>query len=121
MKGVEGMRSMTPSQRIDALLRNVEAHATTLSLFTNELTDVKKVLAQMSIDKAVREQVDKGLNERLARIEKSIEVLTGTIDRKFAPISRTLIWFGSVVGAALLVAIVKFLISGTLTVAPFIP
>lgn len=112
------MKSMTPSQRIDALLRNVEAHATTLTLFTNELSDVKRVLAQMSIDKAVRAEVDRGLNERLARIEKSIEVLTTSVDRKFAPISKTLIWGASIVGGALLIAVIKFILAGNLALAP---
>lgn len=108
------MRAMSPAQRVDALLRNVEAHAATLSLFTAELSDVKRVLAQMAIDKAVREQVDKSLNERLARIEKSIDVLTGTIDKKFAPISKTLIWIGSIAGGAIIIAVIKFLMSGAL-------
>lgn len=114
------MRAMSPTQRIDALLRNTEAHAQTLSIFTSELSDVKRVLAQMSIDKAVRQEVDKGLNERLARIEKSIEVLTAALDKKFAPVSRTLLWIGTVVGAAFLIALVKFIISGNLVV-PNIP
>lgn len=112
------MRSMTPTQRIDALLRNVEAHATTLSLFTNELTDVKKVLTQMSIDKAVRAEVDRGLNERLARIEKSIDGLATSVDKKFAPISKTLLWAAGVVGAVLLVALAKFILAGSLLVTP---
>lgn len=112
------MKAMTPAQRIDALLRNVEAHAATLTIFTSELSDVKKVLAQMSIDKAVRTEVDKGLNERLARIEKSIEVLTLAIDRKFAPISKTLIWGAGIVGGALLIAIVKFMLAGNLSLMP---
>lgn len=112
------MKAMTPAQRIDALLRNVEAHAATLTIFTSELSDVKKVLAQMSIDKAVRTEVDKGLNERLARIEKSIEVLTGTIDKKFAPISKTLIWVASLIGALLIAAIVKFILAGNLSLLP---
>lgn len=112
------MRALSPTQRIDALLRNVEAHAQTLSMFTNELSDVKRVLAQMAIDKAVRTEVDRGLNERLARIEKSIEQLTAAVDKKFQPISRTLIWAGGIVGAALLVALVKFILSGSLVAIP---
>lgn len=114
------MRSMTPAQRIDALLRNTEAHAATLTVFTRELSDVKQVLSQMSIDKAVRQEVDRGLNERLARIEKSIEVLTTSVDKKFAPFSKTLIWIAAVVGAALLVAVMKFILAGNLAVLPVI-
>lgn len=107
---------LTNAERLGLLQADVQAHAKTITVLTTELTDVKSLVAQFVTERAVRVEVDKNMNDRLARIEKSIDQLTVAVDKRFAPWSKAAVWAASIVGASVLAACVKFIMSGGLLV-----
>lgn len=64
-----------PQDTLDLLRMDVSSHAKTLTALIEDQRDMKNILSQMQTAVAVRVTEDRFLNERLDRIEKSIDGL----------------------------------------------
>ena len=99
---------------VEILKSDVQNHAKTLGVLVIELRDIKDIVEQLVIDKAVKVEQDKYLDDRLRRIEASITSQTNKFDAQFKAIYRLGIWVLCAFGMALITGIGNFIIKGGL-------
>lgn len=75
-------------RRVDVTERNHSDLARTVTALTDRLEEVGKVVDELRLDRARREERDLRMNERFDRIEKSIEKGFEDIDRLFAALKK---------------------------------
>jgi len=109
---------MMDAHRLSLLEKDVLAHAQSLSAITVHVSDVKQAVDRLLIDKAVQDEADKNLRERLERIETSIRDQTKEFNSKLASIYKLAWWFCTVFGGAIIIAFVNFLLKGGLNNLP---
>lgn len=107
--------TQTIDQRMGIVEHDLRAHASTITAYNDEFRDMKSFLSELNIQRAVRVETDRNMSERLSRIEKSIDLLTVAVDKKFAPWTATVKWLILTSLGILLVALMKFILSGALT------
>lgn len=103
---------MAVSSAHDLLKLDVQNHAKTISVVVTELRDIKDIVEQLVIDKAVKKEQDRNLDDRLKRIEDSIAAQTAAFDKRFRSIVNIGVWALSIFGGAIVLAFVQFLIRG---------
>lgn len=86
---------------LEQLHRDVLAHAGTLTALVEDQRNMRMVLDEMKLDRAVRVERDKNLNERLDRIEASINAVYGLGK-----------WVLGAIGSLVIAAIVTFVMNG---------
>ena len=92
-------------RRLDATERNQSDLARQHTEIVEEVRELRRPLDELRTDREVRKERDKHLDERLGRIEKSI-----------ASVYSLGKWMLGVVGSALLLAFVTFVVKGGLNV-----
>lgn len=92
---------------LEQLHRDLIAHAGSISNIVENQRNMQLVIDEMKLDRAVRVERDRNLNDRLDRIEKSIDSVY-TLGK----------WLLAAIGAAFLTAFVTFVVNGGLNVAP---
>ena len=107
---------MAVSPAHDLLKMDVQNHAKTLSVMVIELRDIKDIVEQLVIDKAVKKEQDRSLDDRLKRIEDSIAAQTASMDRRFKSIVNIGIWALSIFGGAIVLVFTQFIIRGGIAI-----
>lgn len=92
-------------RRIDVIERNQSDQARSMTGIVEELNEMRKPLDQLRVDREVRKERDKNLNERLDRIEDSIAAVYSLGK-----------WLLATIGAVVVVAAVTFMLNGGLNV-----
>ena len=93
-------------RRVDTVERNQSDLARSITEIVGELGEMRKPLDELRVDRAVRQERDKNLNERLDRIEASIAAVYSLGK-----------WLLATFGAVLIVAVASFIVKGGLNVA----
>ena len=103
---------MLEADSIDQLRRDHTSLVSFVDNLTTELRIIKDFVIEMHTDRAVRLERDKNMNERLTRIEKSIETLEHECRKDFDSIKNLGKWVLLAFGAVLITAIGNFIING---------
>jgi hypothetical protein len=92
-------------RRVDTIERNHSDAAKSITKIVGEINEMRPPVDQMRIDREVRKERDKNLNERLDRIEASI--------RSVYNLGK---WVLTAIAASLVTAFVTFLVNGGFSV-----
>ena len=109
-------------RRLDMTERNQSDLAKTITELTLAVREVRVEQDDARVDKAVREERNKALNERLERIERSIEhgfaAAKEDVDERFGRLNKPL-WMATAAFISVMVgAFATFIIKGGLIVSP---
>lgn len=88
-------------RRVDTVERNQSDLARSITEIVGELGEMRKPLDELRVDRAVRQERDKNLNERLDRIEASIAAVYSLGK-----------WLLGTIGAVVVAAAVTFMLNG---------
>lgn len=105
---------MPSTMTFDMLKSDVLAHAKTLTVLVEDLREIKDIVEQLMIDKAVKAEADRHLDQRLKRIEDSILAQTVRFDMQFKSIYKLGLWALGIFGIGMLTAFGNFVMRGGL-------
>lgn len=108
---------MPDSMSPESLHRTQVRHGETLSVLTQELGSIKSAIDELKTERAVRQERDRNLAERLERIEKSIEHQSDAAEDQTKRITNVGWWLATTFAGVFLVAIAQFILKGGLSVA----
>ena len=92
-------------RQLDGLGRNLSDQGKSITEIVLDQRRTKEVLDEIKVDRAVRQERDKNLNERLDRIEADVSA-----------IKKLGFWLLSAIGSGMVLAILNFVIKGGLKV-----
>lgn len=92
-------------KRLDGIERNLSDLGKSITEIVLDQKKTKEVLAEIRVDRAVRQERDKNLNERLDRIEADVSA-----------IKKLGLWLLTAIGSGMVLAILNFVIKGGLKV-----
>lgn len=103
-------------RRLDVSERNHTDLARSVTSLTETLNEVQRPLIELNIDREVRKERDKNLNERLDRIESKIKESTAETKAEITKITGLGYWVLGAIGAAFVTGAVTFVMNGGLRV-----
>lgn len=92
-------------RRLDGIERNLSDVGKSITEIVLDHKKTKDVLDEIKVDRAVRQERDKSLNERLDRIESDVSA-----------IKRLGMWILMAIGSGMVLAVLQFIIKGGLKV-----
>lgn len=92
-------------RRLDGIERNLSDVSKSITEIILDHKKTKEVLDEIKVDRAVRQERDKNLNDRLDRIEADVSA-----------IKRLGLWILTAIGSGMVLAILNFILKGGLKI-----